>query len=488
MTTTESGGLTGRDAVVKAQRRFELVWVIPIVAAAIGVYLAFDEINSRGPTVTITFETAEGLTAGKTKVRFRSVDTGTVESITISEDLSHVVVTCSMLKTSHKHLTENARFWVVRPRVGSGGISGLGTIVSGAYIGMDLGSNEKGQGRENKEGEKKKFERKGALYFAGLARPPIESEDSSGLRVVLRAEGLSGIDVGSPLLHRQTEVGSVVGHQLTKTGESVEIEVYVQPEFSMLVGSNSRFWNASGVAVKAGMGGIDIQTESLTALISGGIAFDTPGKSVPKTLEHGVEFWLHDSRPSLEESYFRYGGLALIVEAPELGSVKVGDRVYYREEPVGAVVSHGLSADHSRVRMHLNIQNRYASLVRNNSEFWNASGISANLGLKGLRVHTESLEALLSGGIAFATPDSAGAQVKAGSVFQLHAEAKEKWTKWAGAEGGKKKTDEGLLSRIFHHHEDKTEEAAAADHDPEQPHPAEHPKHGFMHRLFHHGH
>ncbi|MEZ7979273.1 MAG: MlaD family protein [Myxococcota bacterium] len=485
MTTTESGGPTGQDAVVKPQRRVGLVWVIPIVAAAIGAYLAFDEINSRGPTVTITFDTAEGLTAGKTKVRFRSVDTGTVESITISEDLSHVIVTCAMVKASKKHLTENTRFWVVRPRVGAGGISGLGTIVSGAYIGMDPGPTQNGQtGAIGKEAAAQPLAKR-ALHFTGLAMPPTKAIDASGLKVVLHAEGLSGIDIGSPLLHRQTEVGSVVHHQLAKDGKSVAIDIYVLPEFSMLVSSKSRFWNASGVAVKAGMGGIDIQTESLKALVSGGIAFDTPGENVTSKLKQDAEFWLYDSRPDLAESDFRYGGHALIVEAPELGGLKLGDRVYYRGEPVGAVVSHGLSADHSRVRVHLNIQNRYAPLVRNNSVFWNASGISANLGLKGLHIHTESLEALLSGGIAFATPDSAGTQVKAGSVFALHAEAEDKWTKWAGAEGGKKKTDKGLLSHIFHHHEDKTEEAAAADHDPEQPHPAEHTKHGFIHKLFH---
>ena len=173
------------------------------------------------------------------------------------------------------------------------------------------------------------------------------------------------------------------------------------------------------------------------------------------------------------------------MEAPELGGLKVGDRVYYREEPVGAVVSHGLSADHGTVRVHLNIQNRHASLVRSNSVFWNASGVSANLGLKGLHVHTESLEALLSGGIAFATPDSAGAQVKPGSVFRLHPEVKDKWLKWSGGEGGEKEEHKGLMAKIFHHHEDKSEEEAAADHDPEQPHPAEKPKHGFLHGLFH---
>ena len=469
MTQAESGGPAGRDALVKPQRRLGLVWVIPIVAALIGAYLAYDAISSRGPTITIAFETAEGLTAGKTKLRYRNVDIGSVDSIAISDDLSHVIVTCSMDKASGRHLNENTRFWVVRPRIGAGGISGLGTLVSGAYIAL---------GGSEKESER-------VRHFTGLDSPPVESADAPGLKLVLHTDGLRGIDVGSPVLYRQEKVGAIERHQLAKDGETVEIDVYVQPEYRNLVGSNSRFWNASGVAVKAGVGGVDVQTESLVALLAGGIAFDTPGKGEPEKLEHGAKFWLHASRTDMEESDFRYGGLALVVEAPELGGLKVGDRVYYREEPVGAVVSHGLSADHGTVRVHLNIQNRHASLVRSNSVFWNASGISANLGLKGLHVHTESLEALLSGGIAFATPDSAGAQVKPGSVFRLHPEVKDKWLKWSGGEEKKQEEHKGLLSKIFHHHEDKSEEEAAADHDPEQPHPAESPKHGFLHNLFH---
>jgi paraquat-inducible protein B len=457
--------------LVTPQRRLGLVWLIPIVAGAIGAYLAYDAISSRGPTITIAFETANGLTAGKTKVRYRNVDVGTVDSIAISDDLAHVLVTCSMDKSANPYLNEHSRFWVVRPRIGAGGISGLGTLVSGAYIAHSPGGKE---GKRTRQ-------------FTGLESPPIERADAPGLKLVLHTDELRGLNVGSPVLHRQENVGAVERHQLAADGKSVEIDVYVQPEYRSLVGSNSRFWNASGVEVKAGIGGVDIQTESLAALLAGGIAFDTPGKGEPEKLEHGAKFWLHASRADMEESGFRYGGLALVVEAPELGGLKVGDRVYYREEPVGAVVSHGLSADHNTVRVHLNIQSRYASLVRSNSVFWNASGISANLGLKGLHIHTESLEALLSGGIAFATPDSAGAQVKPGSVFRLHPEVKDDWLKWSGGEGGKKEEHEGLLTKIFHHHEDKSEEAAAADHDPEQPHPAESPKHGFMHRLFHRG-
>jgi hypothetical protein len=133
----------------------------------------------------------------------------------------------------------------------------------------------------------------------------------------------------------------------------------------------------------------------------------------------------------------------------------------------------------------VNIQSRYASLVRTNSVFWNSSGISADLGLSGLHVHTESLSALLSGGIAFATPGSAGSQVKAGSVFELHLQAKEDWMKWDATPGGEKK-HEGVISRIFHHHEGKSEDEAAADHDPSHPDPAKSHKHGFFSK-FHHG-
>ena len=471
MTEPQSGGPTGSAAVVTLQRGLGLVWLIPIVAVLIGGYLAFDAIRSRGVTITITFETAEGLTAGKSVIKYKAVDVGTVDSISIDEDLSRVLVTCSLDKEAAAHLHENTRFWIVRPRIGAGRISGLGTLVSGAYIGIGPGT-ETG---------------KRVRHFTGLETPPIESDDSPGLKVALHTDELRGIDVGSPVLHRQSKVDAVERHQLAADGKSVVVDIYIQPDYRKLVGSNSRFWNASGVEVKAGVGGVDVQTESLAALVAGGIAFDTPGKGKPEKLEHGVTFWLHASRAELEESGFRYGGLALVVESPQLGGLKVGDRVYYREEPVGAVVSHGLSADHRTVRVHLNIRNRHASLVRSNSVFWNAGGISANLGLTGLHIHTESLEALLSGGIAFATPDSAAAQVQPGSVFRLHPEVNEKWLKWSGAEGGGKEEHEGLLSRIFHHHEGKSEEEAATDHDPEQPHPAESPQHGFMHRLFHRG-
>ena len=465
MTQAESEGPGGQAAVVTQKRRIGLVWLIPIVAAAIGVWLAVEEYRSRGPTITISFETAEGIVAGKTKIKYKAVEIGSVDAIALSDDNSHVVATCSMSREHAAGLTEGARFWVVRPRIGAGGISGLGTLVSGAYITATPGPTDG----------------KPARHFKGLETPPVAPEEAPGLKLVFHADELGSVDVGSHVYHRQIQVGTVEGYRLAEDGKSVEIDAYIEPDYEKLVASNSRFWNASGIEVAVGMGGVNIHTESLAALLEGGIAFDTPGGGKPEPPKPGASFWLHASHAKIEAAAYRYGGLALVVEGPQLGGLKVGDRVYYREEPVGAVVSHGLSADHSKVRVHLNVQNRYASLVRTNSVFWNASGISADLGLKGLHVHTESLEALLSGGVAFATPDSPGAQVKAGSVFKLHPEPKDEWTKWSPKKP--KAEHEGTLSRIFHHHKGKDEKAAAADHDASQPDPAKSHKHSF----FHHG-
>jgi paraquat-inducible protein B len=358
---------------------------------------------------------------------------------------------------------------VVRPRIGAGGVSGLGTLVSGAYIATEPGP---------KDG-------KPMRAFEGLENPPVTTEGAPGLQLMLHADKTRGLGVGSPVLYRQIQVGQVEGHQLAEDGKSLQINVFIQPEYEHLVATNSRFWNASGVDISVGMGGVNVETESFVALLEGGIAFDTPdgGSSEPPNAD--TSFWLHASHAEIEEAPFRYGGLALVVEAPELGGLKVGDRVYYREEPVGAVVAHALSSDRRLVRVHLNVQNSYASLVRTNTMFWNASGISADLGLKGLHVHTESLEALLSGGVAFATPDALGAPVKPGSVFDLHPEVKDEWLNWTP--GKPKKEHKGVLSRVFHHHEGKSEKQAAADHDPAQPEPAKSHKQGFFHKVFHGG-
>ncbi len=175
------------QAVVKTKKGISIVWVVPLVAILLGGFLAYKAIAEKGPTITITFEKAEGLEAGKTKIKYKDVEVGQVESIRLSDDLGQVIVTADLGKEAKRFLTENTRFWVVRTRIAAGEVSGLGTLFSGAYIGIDPG--EPG---------------KSARSFKGLKKPPIVTTDLPGRHFMLKAETLGSLDVGSPINYRQT--------------------------------------------------------------------------------------------------------------------------------------------------------------------------------------------------------------------------------------------------------------------------------------------
>jgi paraquat-inducible protein B len=464
--------IAGKADVRKA--RISPVWIIPIVAIALAGYLGYRTVSEKGPTITLYFETASGLEAGKTKVKFKAVEVGSVTAIDIRDEKPQIVVTCELDVKSTGRVREKSQFWVVRPRIGASGVSGLGTLVSGAYINFVPGP----------EGGK------AAREFTGLEDPPEALPDDPRLRLVLHSRALGSLDPDSPIFYRQVQVGKIGRSQLTDDNQAVEVEMLIEPQHAGLVHSNSRFWNAGGIDVSLGLGGVDVHTESLVALLIGGVAFDSPAGGEPAAKD--AKFTLHKSRSEVEDAYWRYGGLHVVVEAVQSGGVKEGDFVYYKEERVGSVVSTALSNDSRTVRIHLNILSRYAPLVRTNSVFWNASGISANLGLTGLHIHAESLESLLAGGIAFATPNSPGGRVKSGSVFKLHPEVKDDWLKWSPtiSRGGKAQkhaagaeeadAEEHHGPGKFFHHEDKKEEDTA-----DEDHPKDHEKHGFFHRLLH---
>ena len=394
-----SGGASDApEVVVEKGRGLSPIWLIPIVALIVAGVLAYQAIQERGPKVMILFESAEGLEAGKSKVKYRDVEIGTVDLIQL-HDPKHVEVHISLHKRATPYLTESAKFWVVRPRVGSGGVSGLGTLISGAYLTVQIGKPEDPRTRQ----------------FTGLEEPPLSAEDAPGVRFLLHTDHLGGLDTGSPVFFRDIHVGDVARWELSKDGKTVDVQVMISSAHAHLVRSNSRFWNAGGVEMSLGSGGLDIKTESLQSILAGGVAFSSPDGGDPA--KAGDAFWLHSSRADVAKTSKAHGGLRLVLETGSLGGVADGNAVYYREVPVGAVISHELAKGGGKVRITVNIEPRYESLVRSNSVFWNASGISADLGLHGLHVHAESLKALLSGGVAFATPPKPGHTVKAGSVF-----------------------------------------------------------------------
>ncbi len=248
-------------AVAVPRRRWSpsLVWLIPIVAAVIGGWLAVKGILERGPTVTISFNTAEGLEAGKTRIKYKDVDIGLVKSIALAEDRKGVVVTAELTKQAEDFLVEDTRFWVVRPRVAGGSVSGIGTLFSGAYIGFDAGKSAE-QRRE----------------FIGLETQPVVTAGLPGRHFILTSEDLGFLDIGAPIYFRRIPVGQVVAFELDKDGAGVTFKVFINAPYDRYVTGNTRFWQASGVDVTLDAGGFRVNTESLASILIGGIAFQTP--------------------------------------------------------------------------------------------------------------------------------------------------------------------------------------------------------------------
>jgi paraquat-inducible protein B len=251
-----------RTAHVRRSKMVAFVWLLPIAAFLVVVWVGFQTFADHGPTITITFTNADGLEAGHTKIRHKNVDVGTVKTVVLTKDMSHVEVTAVLDRQVEDHITGNTRFWIVRPRVSAAGITGLNTLVSGAYIEMDPGPADPAARPTD--------------HFAGLEEPPVVSdEDVPGTRFTLEADDLASLSQGSPLYFRGVKAGEVLGYQLGKQAKQVDIFVFVHAPFDKLVRPKSHFWNVSGLAISAGAGGIRASTRSLESLIAGGIGFDT---------------------------------------------------------------------------------------------------------------------------------------------------------------------------------------------------------------------
>jgi len=249
-------------AAPKSTRSIQLVWLIPLVAVLVGGWLAVRAIIEKGPTITISFETAESLEAGKTKIRYKEVEVGLVNSVELSKETKSVIVTAEITKTAEPYLVESTRFWVVRPRISGGGVSGLGTLLSGAYIGVDIGKSGKP-----------------TRHFTALKEPPVFSFEVPGREFVLHSSDIGSLENGSPIYFRRFQVGQVASYALDQDGTGVTLKVFVNAPYDRYVTPDTRFWHASGIDVTLDASGIKINTQSLVALVSGGLAFETPAGS-----------------------------------------------------------------------------------------------------------------------------------------------------------------------------------------------------------------
>ncbi len=273
------------EVALEERRGISLVWLIPVVAGAIAIWLAYTTISEQGPEITISFKTAAGLEPGKTKVKFREVEVGLVDEVIIKDDLSGVVLKATLDKSAAPHLNDETRFWVVRPRLGAGGVSGLGTLVSGAYVEIDPGG---GNPRRD---------------FVGLEIPPVITSDVPGTQYRLKSDRLGSLGPGDPITFRGIRVGQILGYELDEDVSGVTFLAFVQAPHDKLVRDDSRFFNASGLEIEVGAEGFQVRTESLEALLAGGIVFSTPlGALRQEPSAPDTEFVLYESEESVEEA------------------------------------------------------------------------------------------------------------------------------------------------------------------------------------------
>jgi paraquat-inducible protein B len=259
----------------KRRWRFPVVWIVPVVAAIVAGYLVYDRLQEYGPTITIKFKDGSGVKAGQTEIHYRGVPIGEVTTIEVSEDQQYVEVKARLRQSASSIAKEGSKFWIVRPEVDIGNISGLSTIITGPYIQVLPG------------GGKPKAE------FIGLERPPPVLEP--GLNIIVAAANLGSIRPGAPVQYRGIEVGFVTNTELSRDATMVHIDVFIRQRYARLVRIGSRFWAVGGVDVNASLfRGVEINIQSLRSLITGGIAFATPEDPKSAPVKDGTIFLLHD--------------------------------------------------------------------------------------------------------------------------------------------------------------------------------------------------
>jgi len=308
--------------------RISIIWIIPILAALVAIGIGVQRYLREGPTITIVFTAAEGIEAGKTLIKYKDVNIGRVTAVQLTDDFAKVQVTAKIPRHAAGLMVQDAKFWIVRPSISLSGVSGLSTLLSGNYIGFEPGVSDRGES-----------------LFTGLDVAPVIT-DQQGREFVLKAGDLGSLEVGSPVYFRRLPVGQVIAYNLTQDGTGIEVRVFVNAPYDKHVSAATRFWNASGIDVSVGADGVNVRTQSLIALLAGGIAFD-------------ISPFVAASAPAPSEAVFTlYGTREAAMKAPDTGArhfvlrfneslrgLAVGAPVTFLGLPAGEVTSVGLTTD-----------------------------------------------------------------------------------------------------------------------------------------------
>lgn len=328
----------------RAAQRWNIVWVVPVLALLVGGWLSYRHFASKGPVAMVQFETADGVAAGTTELRCRSVRVGVVKRVKLAKDLNSVTVSLQMEPSGYELLRQGSRFWVVKPRISGTDITGLGTLLTGAYIEMVPGTGDPG-----------------VTKFVGLESPPPTSHNVPGRRLLLEAERAGTLTVGSSVFYRGVEVGRIEDRRLGPKGKKVIYEAFIQAKYSHLLKAKSRFWNASGVDIVTGASGVKIRASSLTAMLSGGAAFGVPfgaANAGEEVLTDNQTFLLYEDEEDAARSVFEPDSEVLLMFEQSVFGLDRGAAVRFRGINVGRVlaVSFGLNDSPTDTRIPVKIE------------------------------------------------------------------------------------------------------------------------------------
>lgn len=309
------------EANVTEPKRPSSIWIIPILALVVGVWLVIKSYQDQGPLVTITFETASGVAAEKTKIKLRDVEIGIVESVELSENYERVHIEARIEKSAEDLLTEDAQFWVVKPRIGKQGISGVGTLLSGSYIVLSPGDGASGH-----------------RDYTGLENPPLTAPDIAGLHVILKSEKGGSLSAGDPVLYRDFAVGQIERAYFNVEDQLFEYSAFIQAPYDDLLTSTSRFWEVSGFSIDTDANGISLKAGSVESILMGGVSFGIPADVSPgQPVDDGTQFTLHPSIESIDKQPYRYYLEFVLLFQSSVRGLKEGAPVQYRGIQMGTV-------------------------------------------------------------------------------------------------------------------------------------------------------
>lgn len=367
-------------------RSSQLIWLVPIIAAVIGLSLAVKSYYEQGPTITITFKSGEGIEAGKTKLKFKDVQVGEVQAVSIAKNNSHVVVTAKLDKEAKKLLVADTRFWVVSPRISGSNISGLSTLMGGSYIGLDVGASKEA-----------------CHEFVGLERPPAVRTDEPGRQFILRAPDLGSLSIGSPIYFRRLQVGEVIAYELNKDGRGVTFIIFIRAPYDGYVKEKTLFWQASGIELSLDADGVKVNAQSMVSVLLGGIAFlpqeDGPDIALAAANQAFTLFYsMEDALKHMDTVVETYQ----LLFRESVRGLSVGAPVDLRGVTIGEVSEIGLALDSARKEIMMPVEIRFYP-ERLQTNYRGKSGKKAALD------HQKLLSALVAQGLR--------AQLKTGNLL-----------------------------------------------------------------------